>query len=283
MSAGSLAANWLHVFVFPSDPPSSSPCHDLPFVPLRQPPPPPAAFPLSHTLSSPGPSSLLPGWWPHKALVRFAHWEPPGPSTVCMLCLRLLHLSWLLNADSRLPLLPSPRKWHASLLWGGSFPSSWASPFRYPQMCSGFLVSVIWIMFHPLPDIPLCCSLLIRSHLIFGADPPSSLKQSWISPQRSHCAGLWMALILLCIRCLSINHTLACDISCTALSCYLSLVYSFTFLHLCLIFLSSLRAESRSLTFFFPPLVLLACLNCPISISGISRFNLPQVSPTFLL
>lgn len=150
---------------------------------------PPAAFPLSHTLSNAGPSSLLPGWWPHRlwSILLIGNLQDPPLSVGCVSDFFICH-GFCVQTPA-CPCSPLPGNGMPLCFGGGSLPSSWAPPFRYPQMCSGFLVSVIRIMFHPLPDIPPCCSLLIRSHPIFGADPPSSLKQSWISPPRSHRAG----------------------------------------------------------------------------------------------
>lgn len=81
------------------------------------------------------------------------------------------------------------------------FASSWHGPLLFPA--------------YQKPSHPWCRSLFLPEAV--RSFPQSHLWPLVGSHPSLHCS-------------LAINHTLTCDISCIALSCYLSLVYSFTFL-----------------------------------------------------
>lgn len=129
----------------------------------------------------------------------------------------------------------------------------------------------------------LACSSAHQKPSLLGADSFSFGNSPGSPPQPSLWAldGSNASLH----RCLLIHHTLACDTSCTALSCYLSFIYLFTFLASFMSYVFEVpETQGTSLAFFFVPLnALLTCHSCPINISGLSRFKLPQVSPTYLV
>lgn len=124
------------------------------------------------------------------------------------------------------------------LFWSDSFRLSYSLPLCHPQICSGASC------FHGLDNFspslgassaPLCIS---RARLSSVRTPFSA----WRSP------GYFPSIVSSLHRCWVINQALVCNISHTALGCYLSLVHAFTFLaFMSYLFKFPWRAQSISL------------------------------------
>lgn len=239
----------------------------MPFVSLQQIP----VNCLLLTLSALEFYSLLPDKCQHKAMVIFAAFQTSQLSQV--FCIQ----------TPRYPCFPLSK----DIAWPLLIP--FALVRLTPTLMVSILMSFSYVLRNLFSSLGSCCTLFLacssahQKPSLLGADS-FSFGNSPGSPH-SHLSGLWMALMLLCIAvCQFIIHWLVTLLVQLWAVTYLSYICSPSLQISCLMSSSSLRTQSTSLAFFFVLLsALLTCHSCPTNISGISRFNFPQVSPTFLV